>query len=96
MMKIINKFNIKSKLNILFYILIISIFILGYKSINISENNKEELKIVHGKSQEVLALQNSIITPLYKLRELTQSLVMAPNKNIRYGIESSLEVLIKN
>lgn len=76
-------------------ILCLSIGTLAYKSINISEQNKEILKEVHSSSQEVLELQNNKITPLYKLRELTQSLVMAPNKTLRIDIENNLNELIK-
>ncbi len=76
-------------------ILCLSIGTLAYKSINISEQNKEILKEVHSSSQEVLELQNNKITPLYKVRELTQSLVMAPNKTLRIDIENNLNELIK-
>ncbi|MGB6327350.1 MAG: HAMP domain-containing sensor histidine kinase [Halarcobacter sp.] len=85
--------NIKFKLGILFLILCISIAILAYKSINISEYNKQTLKTIHSKSQEMLSLQDKIITPLYRLRELTQSLVMAPNNSIRRNIQRSLNTL---
>lgn len=94
-MQLMNNINIKFKLGILFLILCLSITILAYKSINISEQNKETLKKIHSSSQEVLELQNNKITPLYKLRELTQSLVMAPNKAIRVNIENDLNDLIK-
>ncbi|PKI81546.1 histidine kinase [Malaciobacter halophilus] len=96
MMRLINSLNIKFKLGILFFILCTSIAVLGYKSINISEQNKQTLKVVHSKSQTVLSLQNRIITPLYRLREVTQSLVMAPNKEIRAGIEKNLNELVKS
>jgi len=89
-----NKINIKFKLGVLFFILCASIAVLAYKSINISEHNKDTLKEVHSKSQTVLLLQDRIITPLYKLRELTQSLVMAPNSSIRKSIEEDLDLLI--
>ncbi len=95
-MRLINSLNIKFKLAILFFILCTSIAVLGYKSINISEQNKQTLKVVHSKSQTVLSLQNRIITPLYRLREITQSLVMAPNKEIRAGIEKNLDELVKS
>ena len=88
--------NIRTKLGILFLILCISIAILGYKSISISEDNKDTLKLVHSKSQAVLSLQNKIITPLYSLRQLNQSLVMAPNKEIRKVIQSDLNVIFLN
>ena len=90
-MKIIKNINIKTKLGILFSILCISIAVLSYKAVSTSEHNKQTLKVVHSKSQAVLALQDKIITPLYRLRELTQSLVMAPNKNIRRDIQESLK-----
>ncbi len=93
-MKLINRVNIKFKLGILFSILCISIAILAYKSINISEHNKQTLKEVHSKSQAVLSLQDTIIAPLYKLRELTQTLVMAPNNKIRRNIERDLNRIL--
>ena len=95
-MRLINNINIKFKLGILFLILCLSIGVLAYKSINISEQNKDTLKEVHSSSQEVLELQNRIITPLYKLRELTQSLVMVPNSAIRIDIENELNSLVKH
>ncbi len=95
MIKAIKNINIKTKLGILFLILCISIAILGYKSISISDDNKQTLKVVHTKSQAVLSLQNKIITPLYSLRQLTQSLVMAPNSEIRDKIEEDLQKLLK-
>ncbi len=93
-MKLINNINIKFKLGILFLILCISIAVLAFKSINISDHNKLTLKDVHSKSQAVLSLQDKIITPLYSLRELTQSLVMAPNNGIRHDIEKDLDLLL--
>ena len=94
-MKTINRMNIKFKLGILFLILCTSIAVLAFKAINISEYNKLTLKDVHSKSQAVLSLQNKIITPLYSLRELTQSLVMAPNNETRKDIEEDLNILLK-
>ena len=81
---------------ILFLILFSSILILGYTSIQISENSKEKLKTVYFKSQEVLLLQENIIEPLYKLRELSQTLVMAPNNKLRVEIEKELNSIIFN
>ena len=93
-MKLIDNLNIKAKLGILFLILCISIAILAYKSINTSEHNKQTLKVVHSKSQTVLSMQDKILTPLYRLRELTQSLVMAPNRQIRESIQNDITKLI--
>jgi signal transduction histidine kinase len=95
-MKLLNKINIKFKLGVLFFILCASIAVLAYKAIELSEHNKETLKKVHSKSQDVLSLQDKIITPLYKLRELTQSLVMAPNSSIRDYIKEDLDFLIRD
>ena len=81
---------------ILFLILFSSILILGYTSIQISENSKEKLKTEYFKSQEVLLLQENIIEPLYKLRELSQTLVMAPNNKLRVEIEKELNNIIFN
>lgn len=95
-MKLINRFNIKSKLSILFIVLCCSVFIFGYIVINISENSKGRLKAVYLQSQDVSLLQESIISPLYKLREKTQSLVMAPNKKLRIKIQGDLNLLKKD
>lgn len=93
-MKIINKLTIKFKLRILFFILLLSIILISYKSIDISQKNKSTLEVVHSKSQTVLNLQKNVITPLYHLRELSQSLVMAPNKRIRESITKDLQMNI--
>lgn len=93
-MKYLNRFNIRFKLGLLFLILCFSIFMLGYTSINISENAKERLKAVHTKSQAVSSLQDEIISPLYQLRELTQSLVMAPNDTLRVDIVYNMNLTI--
>ncbi len=77
-------------------ILCASISILGYKTIIISEDNQETLKEVHSKSQAVLSLQNNVITPLYSLRQLNQSLVMAPNRQIREKIENDINEIVEN
>ena len=95
-MKLIKSMSIKFKLGILFFILCISIAILGYKTISISEDNQIILKDVHSKSQAVLSLQNNIINPLYNLRQLNHSLVMAPNNNIRKNIQLEINEIIKN
>ena len=94
-MKIISQMNIKSKLVTLFLILCLTIAVLGYSAINISENNKEKIKDIHKKTQIVLINQDKIITPLYKIRELSQSLVMAPNKQRRLTITLQLDYEIK-
>ncbi len=86
--------NIKFKLGILFLIVCISTAILGYKSIEISEQNKKTLKLIYNKSQTALDLQSTIISPLYSLREISQSLVMAPNKELRTSIENDLDYLL--
>ena len=93
-MKFINRFSITLKFGILFGILCLSILILGYTSIDISESSKEKLKIVHTKSQKALLLQDKLISPLYDLRETSQSLVMAPNQTIRTKIEKKLTQVI--
>ena len=95
MIRLIINMNIKMKLGILFFILCISIFILGYKTINISEENQIILKDVHSKSQAVLSLQNNIINPLYNLRQLNHSLVMAPNSDIRKSIQIDIDKIIE-
>jgi signal transduction histidine kinase len=92
-MNYLNSFNIKTKLGILFLIFCFSIFVLGYISIQISENSKEKLKMLHDQSQVILLLQDEVISPLYELRETTQSLVMAPNRQIRIDIDKELKVV---
>lgn len=90
-----NKISIKIKLGILFFILLLAISTIGYKSISISQDNKDRLEVVHSKSQSILSLQDKIITPLYKLRELSQALVMAPNQKIRESILLDLTIATK-
>lgn len=96
MIKFIKNISIKTKLGILFFILLISISILGYKIIYISKDNQIILRDVHSKSQAVLSLQNNIITPLYNLRQLSHSLVMAPNQDIRKNIQLEIDEIIKH
>ncbi|OCL82081.1 sensor histidine kinase [Arcobacter porcinus] len=93
-MNIIKNMKIRTKLSILFILLCSSIFLLGYKTIEISEDNKETMKVVHRKSEIVLFLQNEIITPLYNLRQLHQSLVIAPNNEIRAKITNELNFVL--
>ncbi len=94
-MKLFDRFSIKSKLSILFIILCCSVFIFGFISINTSENSKERLKKVYINSEKVLLLQDNIIAPLYRLREGSQSMVIAPNRNQRLIIKKDLDLLIK-
>lgn len=89
-MKFIDNLSIKFKLGALFFILLLSVTTIGYKTISMSQNNKEILEVVHSKSQTVLTMQEEIIAPLYRLKELSQFLVMAPNNKIRSSIEKKL------
>lgn len=95
MMLLIKNLNIKVKLGVMFLILCISILVLGYNAINISHYNQITLKELHSKSQSVLTLQNNIITPLYNLRQLDHSLVMAPNKELRKKIEIEIDNIVE-
>ncbi|MCT7499453.1 ATP-binding protein [Aliarcobacter cryaerophilus] len=96
MTRLIKNMNIKVKLGVLFFVLCISIVILGYKTIAVSEDNQITLKDVHSKSQAVLSLQNNIINPLYNLRQLNHSLVMSPNSDIRKGIQLEIDEIVAN
>ena len=96
MIRLIKNMNIKVKLGILFFVLCISIVILGYKTIAVSEDNQITLKDVHSKSQAVLSLQNNIINPLYNLRQLNHSLLMSPNSDIRKGIQLEMDEIVAN
>ncbi|PRM92159.1 histidine kinase [Aliarcobacter cryaerophilus] len=96
MIRLIENMNIKVKLGILFFVLCISIVILGYKTIAVSEDNQITLKDVHSKSQAVLSLQNNIINPLYNLRQLNHSLVMSPNSDISKGIQLEIDEIVAN
>lgn len=89
-----NKISIKFKLRLLFFILLLAISTIGYKSISISEDNKNRLEVVHSKLQILLTLQDTIITPLYNLRELRQALVMAPNQKIRESIFENSAMIV--
>ncbi len=87
--------NIKLKLGLLFIVLCISIGILGFKSIVISQDNKDRLSDVQKKTDVALSLQSNIITPLHSLRQLNQSLVMAANNEIRSDIKNDLDDIIQ-
>ena len=89
-----NKISIKFKLRILFFILLLAISTIGYKSISISQDNKDRLEVVHSKSKTLLNLQDNIMTPMYNIRELSQALVMAPNQKIRVSINENLTIAI--
>lgn len=89
-----NKISIKFKLRILFFILILAISTIGYKSISISQDNKDRLEVVHSKSKTLSNLQHNIMTPMYNIRELSQALVMAPNQKIRVSINENLTIAI--
>lgn len=89
-----NKISIKFKLRILFFILILAISTIGYKSISISQDNKDRLEVVHSKSKTLSNLQDNIMTPMYNIRELSQALVMAPNQKIRVSINENLTIAI--
>jgi len=94
-MKLFDRFNIKAKLSILFVILCCSVFIFGFISINTSEKAKDRLKDVYIQSEKTLLLQDNIIAPLYKLRGINQSIVIAPNKKQRSIIQKDINLLVK-
>ncbi len=94
-MKLFDRFNIKAKLSILFIILCCSVFIFGWISINTSEKAKDRLKDVYIQSEKTLLLQDNIIAPLYKLRGINQSIVIAPNKKQRSIIQKDINLLVE-
>ncbi len=62
---------------------------------NISKDSLSKLKNIFVSSQEVHKIEEDFIYPLFSLREVSLSLVMAPNENFRQSIRKNLIPLIE-
>ena len=68
------------------------LMLVGLALLALSANSKslKNLNDVFSDSKQVYTLQSRFIAPLFKLRELSLSLVMAPNENFRKHIDSNI------
>ncbi len=88
-------FNIRKKFFVIAVIGLISIFFMLFLATNISKDSLSKLKNVFVSSQEVHKIEENFIYPLFSLREVSLSLVMAPNENFRSKIRENLMPIIQ-
>jgi len=91
----LGKFSIKAKLGFLFLILLCSIFILGYTALKISELSTQKMKEIHRYSKDVVRFEVKIISPLYKVREISHLLAFSKNKALNARLNKQLDINTK-
>ena len=69
---------------------VLAIATLSFLAFDITEKGVFNVNKVFEDSKRVQTIQQSYILPLFKLRELSLSLVMAPNEDLRKGILEQL------
>jgi len=74
---------------------VVAIVLMSLLAQNISEDGFVRVKAVFKDSKKVQTIQQDFINPLFKLREMTLSLVMAPNDDYREEIRENFLSLIK-
>ena len=67
---------------------VLAIATLSFLAFDITEKGVFNVNKVFEDSKRVQTIQQSYILPLFKLRELSLSLVMAPNEDLRKGISN--------
>ncbi len=87
-------FSIRKKFFTIAIIGLISIFFMLFLATNISKQSLQELQNVFVSAQEVHTIEENFIYPLFSLREISLSLVMAPNENFRQKIRTNLMPLV--
>lgn len=90
-----NRLSIRFKLFILGLIGIFMITGLALLAQSINNKSLKSLNDVFVDSKQVHTIQSSFIAPLFRLRELSLSLVMAPNEGFREHIQSGMPNLVK-
>ena len=75
---------------------VFAIITLSFLALNIIEKGVFNVNKVFEDSKRVQTIQQSYILPLFQLRELSLSLVMAPNEDLRKDILDQLNTLIKH
>lgn len=88
--------KIKTKFIILGAVGAAALSIIVFLAMNISKQGLESLNNVFKDSKQVQNIQQNYIAPIFYLRELSLSLVIAPNANLREKIEKQIEPLLKN
>ncbi len=93
-------FSIRKKFFVIAIIGLISIFFMIFLATNTSKDSFYKLQNVFIASKEVHKIEEDFIYPLFSLREISLSLVMAPNESFRSDIRRNLmpltEILDKN
>jgi signal transduction histidine kinase len=74
---------------------VIAIILMSILAKNISSDGLVRVENVFNDSKKVQNIQQNLINPLFRLRELSLSLVMAPNDDYRKEIRRNLEPLVK-
>lgn len=88
------RFRIRTKFILIGAIGFLTLLSLVALAFNISKLGIESLDHVFKDSKNVQTLQQEFIAPLFYLRELSLSLVVAPNEDFRQEIEKVLEPLL--
>lgn len=88
--------KIKTKFIILGAVGAAALSIIVFLAMNISKQGLESLNNVFKDSKQVQNIQQNYIAPIFYLRELSLSLVIAPNANLRKEIEKHIEPLVKD
>ncbi|MGB6329502.1 MAG: HAMP domain-containing sensor histidine kinase [Halarcobacter sp.] len=89
------QFKIRTKFILLGIVGTIALIINVFMAIDISKLGLKSVDNVFKDSAEVQKIQQELIAPIYHLRELSLSLVIAPNDNIRDEIDIKLKNILK-
>ena len=87
--------RIRYKFFVMAFLGVIAIVLMSLLAQNISEDGFTRVKNVFKDSKKVQNIQQDFINPLFRLREMTLSLVMAPNDDYREEIRMNFLPLIK-
>jgi len=93
--RILHQLNIRTKLILLGTIGTIALAYIIYLAISISELGLNSVDKVYQDSRQVQKIQRDFIGPIFYLRELSSSLVTAPNEDFRAEINDDIEPLVK-
>lgn len=86
--------KIRTKFILLGVLGTVALSFIVYLALNISKLGLDSLDKVYSDSKEVQNIQQELIAPIFYLRELSLSLVVAPNDEIRNEINLELEPLV--
>ena len=91
-----NRLGIRFKLFILGFLGAFMLLGLAFLALYINKEGIRNLNDVFDDTKQVHTLQSRYIAPLFRLRELSLTLVMAPNENFRTHIQTSVPPLNKH